>query len=421
MNRFVNKELLMLAVAVSSLGVSISVTALEPGEQNSSIRSSPKATESSANVEQSVALDQAKINPDWTWDKISVSVIKTTQGGSFNYALTKQDGKWVIVRGDDSRKAFATEAASFERLSFDSSTMKLSVRFDNLCQLGQHQSNIICSCARGLISESNRKNGYTLCSSELKTAAVNPFSAIGSIAASVMTLGTSTSIWYKLDEDSILAAAKEANLLDAINRDNYERYLADFQKAQQSSKTIKTFIAKVRSTNYDPDNLADTGEKMLSMLTKREEDEALAKTKRDADEALDKQVAKYRLDFENASSARQLQDFIDQYQQFDPNNLVSQAKKKLVIAVAEEKKAAEQSRREAIARQNALLARLNSWRKALKVGDDTNCGPVLEFKANLIKIYFPVRDYGNEHWIRRDQVFPSDSGCKFINGSYQPS
>lgn len=64
--------------------------------------------------------------------------------------------------------------------------------------------------------------------------------------------------------------------------------------------------------------------------------------------------------------------------------------------------------------------KLAAFRGNIKPEIDTNCGPVLEAKGSLVKVYFPVRDYGNEHWIKRDQLFPPDYGCKFVNGKYEP-
>lgn len=48
----------------------------------------------------------------------------------------------------------------------------------------------------------------------------------------------------------------------------------------------------------------------------------------------------------------------------------------------------------------------STFRKSLAVGTITNCGPVIELKGKLIKIYSPVKDYGNEHWLNRDDLYP---------------
>lgn len=48
----------------------------------------------------------------------------------------------------------------------------------------------------------------------------------------------------------------------------------------------------------------------------------------------------------------------------------------------------------------------------------TNCGPILEVKKTMVKVYFPVKDYGNEHWIPKNEIFPDGYGCAFTNGQY---
>jgi hypothetical protein len=72
-------------------------------------------------------------------------------------------------------------------------------------------------------------------------------------------------------------------------------------------------------------------------------------------------------------------------------------------------------KQEAIERKQVAV-----FRKTIKEGDESNCGPVIETKEKLVKVSFGVANYGNEHWIRRDQIFPSGYGCTFINGQYQP-
>ena len=72
------------------------------------------------------------------------------------------------------------------------------------------------------------------------------------------------------------------------------------------------------------------------------------------------------------------------------------------------------------AKQQAIERKqIASFRKSIKEGDETNCGPIIDIKGKLTKISFPVANYGNEHWIRRDELFPSGYGCRFVNGQYQ--
>jgi len=63
--------------------------------------------------------------------------------------------------------------------------------------------------------------------------------------------------------------------------------------------------------------------------------------------------------------------------------------------------------------------KLAAFRKSLREGDDTNCGPIIEVKGKLVKVAFAVANYGNEHWIKRDQILSTEYGCRFVNGQYQ--
>lgn len=70
--------------------------------------------------------------------------------------------------------------------------------------------------------------------------------------------------------------------------------------------------------------------------------------------------------------------------------------------------------------QERIRNKIVVFRKSLKEGDDTNCGPIIEVKGKLIKVAFAVANYGNEHWIKRDQILSPDYVCRFVNGQYQP-
>lgn len=61
-----------------------------------------------------------------------------------------------------------------------------------------------------------------------------------------------------------------------------------------------------------------------------------------------------------------------------------------------------------------------SFRKHSMVGTETNCGPILEIKGDLAKVYYPVKNYGNEHWIRKENLFPNTYPCRFNQGTYIP-
>jgi hypothetical protein len=70
--------------------------------------------------------------------------------------------------------------------------------------------------------------------------------------------------------------------------------------------------------------------------------------------------------------------------------------------------------------RNQELKRISAFQNKVGPGDETNCGPIIEVKGKLLKIAVAVANYGSEHWIRREQLFPQGYGCRFFNGQYQP-
>lgn len=108
----------------------------------------------------------------------------------------------------------------------------------------------------------------------------------------------------------------------------------------------------------------------------------------------------------------------------DRDNIVEIAHQKLQVAMEAEakieKKEQERQAKLENERKAKERAKIAVFRKSLAEGVDTNCGPVIEARGKLVKVYFPVANYGNEHWIRRDALFPSGYGCRFYNGEYQP-
>ncbi len=90
-----------------------------------------------------------------------------------------------------------------------------------------------------------------------------------------------------------------------------------------------------------------------------------------------------------------------------------------------EKIAAEQQRI-AVEQQRQLIAneaaRQNKFRKALKIGDDTFCGPVIETRQPMIKIAVnaQLQGFASEAWLRSSQVFTPEYGCRNVNGRLSP-
>lgn len=138
-----------------------------------------------------------------------------------------------------------------------------------------------------------------------------------------------------------------------------------------------------------------------------------------------------------STSIPQLSTFISERGNDAPEKLVVNAKVVLANLIAERDKEVARAKAEAIqkarleAKEDAARKKseevkkatehrqLSSFRKSLRDGDETNCGPIIEVKGKLVKISFPVANYGNEHWIHRDEILPAGYGCHFVNGQYQ--
>jgi len=86
--------------------------------------------------------------------------------------------------------------------------------------------------------------------------------------------------------------------------------------------------------------------------------------------------------------------------------------------IAGDRQRAEEERQRQV-EQAKERKRLADFRKSLREGDDTNCGPVIEAKGKLVKVSFAIANYGNEHWVKREQILSPDYGCRFVNGQYQ--
>ena len=150
------------------------------------------------------------------------------------------------------------------------------------------------------------------------------------------------------------------------------------------------------------------------------------------------EVDAYHFGFNHAKNSDQFSLFIKIYENNDPEGLVPQAKvrrdqqlvlelKERSIRQAEEVKARDLAAAQAKARSDAEssrkakeLRKLNEFRDAIRQGDETNCGPIIEDKGKLLKIAVAVANFGSEHWLRREELFPTSYRCEFYNGQYQP-
>lgn len=99
---------------------------------------------------------------------------------------------------------------------------------------------------------------------------------------------------------------------------------------------------------------------------------------------------------------------------------------------ARNKANAERAKREqAEALERARLAKIESdrlekrfadFRKTLKIGSDTFCGPVIELRHPMVKIAVSaqLKGFATEAWLKTHQLFPPEYGCRNSNGNLSP-
>ncbi|MDP1624553.1 MAG: hypothetical protein Q8L64_02170, partial [bacterium] len=107
-----------------------------------------------------------------------------------------------------------------------------------------------------------------------------------------------------------------------------------------------------------------------------------------------------------------------QLEESNQRRAAEEDKRKEAQAKAEEEQ--RQYEEEQQRQQRQRMAQVEAFRRSIRIETETNCGPVLEIKGGLVKIYSPVANYGNEHWVRKELLFPPQYTCRFLNGSYQP-
>jgi len=123
------------------------------------------------------------------------------------------------------------------------------------------------------------------------------------------------------------------------------------------------------------------------------------------------QVTEYHA-ITDLSSARH---FIKEYEGLDEANLVGKVQKFV-------KKTKLRNQKESREKRRLELAKLASWRKILKIGDETFCGRVIEAKYPMFKIalHHPLQGYSDTIWLEKDMIFESKSGCKNRNNQLTP-
>jgi hypothetical protein len=296
-----------------------------------------------------------------------------------------------LARGEDGKWAVAPTAdllnAEVEQLVFDvtRSTVYLNARLrSNDGPEGTTKRS--AGCAKGLLGDSSDrgKAGYTVCNSRFTQVLVNAGTVVGGVITSGAMAVLGTAVYQvELDAKAVLKAVEESGAIEQASRmmaaAEHEQFVQTVQNAFAQAKTsaeLNRLIGKHEGSGEFVE-MVDAARARLPVVQAAEAERAA----RDAQLRAEQQAARKLADAQRQEQERQ-------------------------ATLANEQRLREAG------------LRVGAFRKALKVESDTNCGPVVEVKGNLVKVYFPVASYGNEHWVSRRDLFPPDYGCRFVNGQY---
>lgn len=239
------------------------------------------------------------------------------------------------------------------------------------------ETNIKYNLSKYTCNNFNSKDNYTPCTSTLSTTLPdkNIFGFLNF---------NSTSPKYKfIDEKLIDNAVKETNLFNAIESKKsifeYEQCERSFNQAS-TAEEFNIFIEK------------------YSYLKNAEQLVALAVQNRDVMlEKIRAEEEKKRIEEERLAKIHELR---------------TQIRDKQL-----EKETSELEKMEQRAMQN-FTKNIKKFRQTLRNGVDTNCGTIIEMKDSSVKVHYPVKNHGAEHWIDSNKIFPKGHGCRFVNGNY---
>jgi len=196
----------------------------------------------------------------------------------------------------------------------------------------------------------------------------------------------------------------------------------------------------------------DASMELPAWMTKRLSEQEIAIVEASAQEYWKEQY-KTRLNSVSASSLNELESFVKQIDVDSPKkwsevdfsgqlpNLKSILEGKIrqkhkqdeadrIKAEKEEKRLAEQEAKEEKLRKEqelraakVLAAQVNAFRKTLKIGSDTHCGPIVEIRHPMYKIAVNAQlaGFGNEAWLKVSEIFPPQFGCLNRNGLLSPN
>ena len=142
------------------------------------------------------------------------------------------------------------------------------------------------------------------------------------------------------------------------------------------------------------------------------------------------QDSDYHYRFREARTSAEIEAYIAAYEKNDPEGLVEEAQRHLTAVRAQEREAQLRQQKESAAREakrrkdvEALRTKLAAWRKSLKIGSDTFCGPVIELRLPMVKIAVTaqLQGFAAETWLKIDELYPDwMASCFNTNGRVSP-
>ncbi|MDQ1267642.1 MAG: hypothetical protein QG560_285 [Campylobacterota bacterium] len=225
---------------------------------------------------------------------------------------------------------------------------------------------------------SNNKNQYTPCTSNLTS-----YAPAQNIVDIIKNLNSNSPKDKYIDKNLIAKAVKETDLFNAIeskkNIFEYEQCERSFSQASTVDE-FNTFIEK------------------YSHLKNAEQLIALAVQNRDAMlEKIKAEDEKRRIEEEQLAKIHEQKTQIRKKQLEKETSMLEQMEQRAM---------------------HNFTKNIENFRQTLKAGAETNCGKIVEMKKSAVKVHFPLKDYGDEHWIDLDKIFPKGHGCRFVKGKY---
>ena len=291
--------------------------------------------------------------------------------GHYFAFFERQEVGWKLIDISTSRP-FVSNVDRQEVLVFTNTLSRVQPDFHGLARGEVKDGHIICE--KGLLA---KHKGYHPCSSSLTSVSVGRTVA-GATLGALISVVTATVLYdVTVDREKVLALIQETGTLERLREKiasvELEQFLVSYRNSFSSAKTAAQFDGFASYfANKDPENLVPQAIERRDELRIKEAEEL---KRREVAEAMRR---------------------------------------------AERDRELEEQRQLEIEQRRQRTVQVDAFRRALKIETVTNCGPVLEIKGALLKIYFPVANYGTEHWLKKDELFPPKYGCRFVNGSYQP-